>query len=101
MFIVIIYCTVQADRRGAFLAAAADLRRATRAEPGNIAYGCFEDPANPCHMTFVEEWQSRPDIDAHMARPQTQAFLAAVVPMLAAAPSARVFEVAGSEPLLP
>ena len=100
MVIVIIHCTVQADHRDSFLAAVAALSRATRSEPGNIAYGCFEDPANPGRMTFVEEWQSRRDIDAHMARPQTQAFLAVVMPMLAEPPSARVFEVTGSEPLL-
>ena len=82
MFIVVIYCTVQAERRDAFLTEVTALRRATRGEPGNIAYGCFEDPINPGQMTFVEEWQSRRDIDEHMAKPYTQAFLAAVVPML-------------------
>jgi quinol monooxygenase YgiN len=100
MFMVLIQCSVQPEHRAAFLAGAADLRRATRAEPGNIAYGCFEDPAEPGRMTFVEEWQSCADIDAHMAQPYTQAFLQAALAMLAAPPSMRAFEVGRMESLL-
>lgn len=100
MFVVIIYCRVEPDQRNAFLAGAADLRRATRQEPGNIAYGCFEDPMNRGDFTFVEEWQSRPDIDQHMAQPHTQEFLAAAMPMLSEPPSMRVFEVARVERLI-
>ncbi len=100
MFIVVIYCSVQPQYRDAFLAGAADLRRATRAEPGNIAYGCFVDPADPGNMTFVEEWRSRADIDAHMAQLYTRKFLQSALAMLAAPPSMRAFEVARTESLI-
>lgn len=100
MFIVVIHCTVQPQHRDAFVAGAADLCRATRAEPGNIAYGCFEDPTEPGHMTFVEEWHSRADIDSHMAQPYTQTFLQAALGMLSAPPSMRAFDVAGVESLI-
>jgi quinol monooxygenase YgiN len=99
MFIVIIYCAVKPDCRADFLAAAAVVRAATRQEPGNLAYGCFEDPQTLGCMTFIEEWQSREAIQAHMAAPHTQAFLGRAMAMLADPPSMRMFEVAGIEPL--
>ncbi len=100
MHIVIIHCAVKAEHRQSFLDRVGDLARTTRAEAGNIAYGCFEDPGAPGRMTFIEEWRTRADIDAHMAQPYTQAFLQAALPMLAEPPSMRVFEVTRSESLM-
>ena len=100
MFIVIIYCQVRPERRAEFLAGVAALRDVTRQEPGNLAYGCFEDPESPGRMTFVEEWQSQDAIAAHMAQPYTTDFLAAALEMLAEPPSMRRFEIARVESLI-
>lgn len=100
MFIVIIYCKVQPERHAEFLSGVAALCEATRKEPGNLAYGCFEDPQNPGSMTFVEEWQSQDAIAAHMAQPYTTTFLAKALEMLTEPPSMRRFEIARVEPLI-
>ncbi len=100
MHIVIIRCMVKPEHRQEFLNGAGDLTHRTRTEAGNIAYGCLEEPDAPGRVTFVEEWRSRADIDAHMAQPYTRAFLQKALPMLSEPPSMRVFEVARAESLI-
>lgn len=99
MIVVIIYCTIDAGRRDEFLTAVAELVSATRQEAGNLAYGCYSDPTNSTKMTFVEEWETREAMEAHMAQPHTKAFLQFATSILTTAPSARVFEIAKTTPL--
>ena len=37
----------------------------TRAEKGCIFYDLHENPADPEDLTFIEEWESEEDLDAH------------------------------------
>jgi quinol monooxygenase YgiN len=99
MHLVIITCRVKSNHRLGFLKRAAELREATHMEPGNIAYGYYEDPVKPGRFAFIEEWRSRDDIDRHLAQGYTQSFLAAAMEMLFEPPAMRIIEAGRVEPL--
>jgi quinol monooxygenase YgiN len=99
MHLVIIYCRVKSNFRPAFLRRAATLCEASRGEPGNLAYGYFEDPVKPGRFSFIAEWKSREDVDRHIAQPHTQSFLGTLLDMLFEPPSMRIIEAGHVEPL--
>ena len=53
----------------------------TLREEGCISYQVNRDIANPRRFVFTEEWQSRADLDRHLAAPHLRT-LAAQVPEL-------------------
>lgn len=61
----------------------------TRKEPGCLSWEIFQNLAEPCDFTFVEEWASDAALDAHWATAHVQDALARGVPLLAAAPDDR------------
>jgi quinol monooxygenase YgiN len=61
----------------------------TRKEPGCLSWEIFQNRADPCDFTFVEEWASEAALDAHWATPHVQDALARGAPLLAAAPDDR------------
>lgn len=61
----------------------------TRKEAGCLSYEIFQNRADPCDFTFVEEWASEAALDAHWATPHVQDALARGVPLLAAQPDDR------------
>ena len=66
-----------------------DLAGPTRKEPGCLSWEIFQNRADPCDFTFVEEWASDAALDAHWATPHVQDALARGVPLLEAAPDER------------
>lgn len=99
MHFVIITCRVKSNHRLAFLKRAAEMREATQREPGNVAYGYYEDPVKPGRFAFIEEWASRDDIDRHLAQSYTRSFLAAAMDMLFEPPTMRIVEAGRVEPM--
>ena len=61
----------------------------TRQEAGCLSYEIFQNRADPCDFTFVEEWANDAALDAHWQTPHVQDALARGVPLLAAAPDDR------------
>jgi quinol monooxygenase YgiN len=61
----------------------------TRKEAGCLSYEIFQNCADPCDFTFVEEWASDAALDAHWATAHVQDALARGVPLLAAQPDDR------------
>ena len=61
----------------------------TRKEAGCLSYEIFQNCADPCDFTFVEEWASDAALDAHWKAPHVQDALARGVPLLAAQPDER------------
>jgi quinol monooxygenase YgiN len=61
----------------------------TRKEAGCLSYEIFQNRADPCDFTFVEEWASDAALDAHWATAHVQDALARGVPLLAAEPDNR------------
>lgn len=44
----------------------------TRKEPGCVTYELLENTIDPTDFTFVEEWSSGADLDAHLQSPHLQ-----------------------------
>jgi quinol monooxygenase YgiN len=61
----------------------------TRNEAGCLSYEIFQNRADPCDFTFVEEWASDAALDAHWKAPHVQDALARGAPLLAAQPDDR------------
>lgn len=93
MVIFLARARVRADALGAVLAAAADMIARTPAEPGCIAYNGHQLIGDAQTIVFVEKWESRAHIEAHMAAAHTQAFLGLVGASVEAPPVIEMFDV--------
>jgi quinol monooxygenase YgiN len=60
---------------------------ATRAEAGCLNYDLHRATDNPALFLFHENWTSKADLDAHLAKPHLQNFLAKAADLLAEEPS--------------
>lgn len=69
----------------------ADLARASRREPGCLAYELFQRADQPHVFRTVEQWQGAADVDAHMKTPHVAAAIAGAGPMFAAPPEIVTF----------
>jgi quinol monooxygenase YgiN len=56
----------------------------TKKEAGHVQYDLHVDNDDPKHFLFYENWTSRAHLDAHLAAPHLQAFLARQDELLAA-----------------
>ena len=99
MLIIHVRAVIKPESREAFLAAARQVIAQTRQEPGSLSYSCYEDLAELNVFIFYEEWRTQADIDAHLAKPYTQAFLAAAGQWVAAPPVLMLHDVANSRAL--
>ena len=66
MIIVHAHCEVKNGAASEFAQAAAKCVAATRQENGNNYYTLFTDSFDPLKFVVVEEWESKPALDAHM-----------------------------------
>lgn len=76
MYKFIITLQLQPGTRDEILVRAPEVQRATRAEPGCIAYDFFTCTDDPDRLVFVEAWQDKAAHDFHMAQEHTQRFIA-------------------------
>jgi quinol monooxygenase YgiN len=58
------------------------LERASRADPGCIAYRVFRDEDRADRFVLVEEWSDEDALEAHNAQPHVTQFVAAVGDLL-------------------
>lgn len=63
----------------------------TRAEPGNISYRPYEDPAAPGAWLILEEWADPESWQTHLASPHLEQALSRTASLLAEPPVVRVF----------
>ena len=73
-FIITIDC--QPGTRAKILARAPGAQRATRAEPGSIAYDFFTCTDDPDRLVFVESWIDEAAHAFHMEQAHTRDFIA-------------------------
>jgi quinol monooxygenase YgiN len=64
----------------------------TRQEPGCLSWEIFQNRADPCDFTCVEEWASDAALDAHWTTPHVQDALARGVLLLASPPDERRYD---------
>jgi quinol monooxygenase YgiN len=65
-------------QRGAAVAAASEMMRETRQEPGCLSYTFSADLEDPGRFHLFEEWESQQALDAHFASPHMASFRKAV-----------------------
>lgn len=73
-FIITIDC--KPGTRDTILARAPEAQRATRAEPGCIAYDFYTCTDDPNRLVFVESWVDEAAHAFHMTQPHTRDFIA-------------------------
>ena len=76
----------------AFLAAAEKCVEATRKEAGNVFYNLRRNPFNPNEFTFVEEWETKESLEAHMKTAHFAAFGAATQNLVVKAPAINIYQ---------
>ena len=84
---VIAQARLSAEARERFLEAVPDLVERSRAEEGCIEYDLYVSASDPLAVVTVERWRDRARLDAHLAAPHTQAFLALAAHCVAVPPS--------------
>jgi quinol monooxygenase YgiN len=57
---------IQADKVETVRSLASELITETRKEDGCISYNLVQDREEPGILTFIEEWESKDHLDAHM-----------------------------------
>ncbi len=64
----------------------------TRPEEGCIRYDLFQNQADPTDFTFIEEWQDKACLDAHLASSHIQDALAQLPSLLAGDPVISLYD---------
>lgn len=67
---------IQPEKRDLFLKLATAALAPTRAEPGCISYGFYEQPTAKNSFIYYEEWQDRTALRNHLKQPYVQPLLA-------------------------
>ncbi|MEQ8266911.1 MAG: putative quinol monooxygenase [Parvibaculum sp.] len=86
-----------AANRDAFRPVAERQVRLSRAEPGNISYGYYEDQMEPGRFFFYEEWKDRAAVDFHFAQSYCLEFMEAARRLAETPPEISIREVVVKE----
>ncbi len=99
MILISATARIKADKREEVLAAAANMRQASLAEPGcrQYRFGFALDDSDV--ILVFEEWDDQAALDAHFRTPHMVEFTAALGEVLAGAPEITRHEVTSSAPL--
>ena len=92
MIIVHAFVEVKSGAAQEFVQAADKCVAATRKENGNNFYTLYADSSNPLKFVVVEEWESKPALDAHMQTHHFAAFGEEIKNLLAAPLDVKVFD---------
>lgn len=65
----------------------------TRREPGCVVYELLQNRTDPTDFTFVEEWRSEGELDAHLQSPHVQGARSKFPDLAAADPDIRRYTV--------
>jgi quinol monooxygenase YgiN len=67
----------------------------TRREPGCVTYELLQNTVDPTDFTFVEEWCSEAELDAHLQSPHLQHARSRLPDLAVADPDIRRYAVVG------
>lgn len=67
--------------------------RRSRSEPGCLSHAVHIDAEDPLRLVFVEWWEDRAALDAHLVVPASRGFAAALGSLVAAPPSLVVYDI--------
>ena len=63
----------------------------SKAEPGCIEHGVYQDPQQPGRLVFVEKWTDEAALQRHFAVPESVAFVEALGKMATVAPALSIY----------
>ena len=66
---VVAIAETSSDKAGELNSVCLDLIGPTRKDAGCISYELYQDVTNPGKFTFIENWQSREHLEAHLKTP--------------------------------
>ena len=66
----------------------------SRAEPGCLEHGVYQDAEDPLRVFFFERWQDRAALDAHFAVPESGEFVTALSALTSESPTIDIHDVA-------
>lgn len=92
-FALLVTFKVKSGNEKKFEEAFAPCLKATRKEPGCVAYYLNRDPDHPDTYVMYESFKGVAGLDAHMKERHTQTLLATVVPMCEGDPQIKVLQV--------
>ena len=87
-YVILVRFRAKAGQERAFAQEMRSAVPATRAEPGNRQFEFYGDQDDPLNFMLYEEFANEAALQTHRARPEMAAHLAAIKPMLDAAPDA-------------
>ncbi|MCO5130413.1 MAG: antibiotic biosynthesis monooxygenase [Xanthobacteraceae bacterium] len=74
MIYIVATLTVKPEMRAELIEGAKACIKATRQEPGNIAYDMHESVTDPTKMVFVEQWDNAEALEPHRKAEHMKAF---------------------------
>ena len=92
MVLVIGTAVARPDRLDELLALSLEHVVRSRAEPGCLEHGVYQDAENPRRLVFVERWADRAALLAHFAVPESGAFVRAATALCAETPTIHAYE---------
>ena len=92
MVSVIAKLPVQEGQVETAIAAIREFMAVVAKEEGTLFYTLNRDPKNPGTLVFIERYRDKAALDAHMASPHFQAFLAKGMALLSGPPEMTVME---------
>lgn len=99
MIIVLAQAHARPEHRDALAEQLATASVISRDDPGCVAYSFQCDIEDPNSFTSIERWESRADLDAHLATTHVADLVAALQDMVSAAPVITVYEVSSETTL--
>ena len=90
MIYVVATLFVKPESHAEFIAAATAAIKATRKEPGNIAYDLHESVTDHTKMVFVEQWENAEVLVPHRAAEHMKTFGRVAVKCMAAPPKIEI-----------
>jgi quinol monooxygenase YgiN len=91
MIIVMATVKIQHGRTVEALALSREHVARSRVEPGCLSHAVFEDPSQPDHLFFVEQWESEALLAQHFAVPATAEFVDKLIGLAIGRPKFNLF----------
>jgi quinol monooxygenase YgiN len=91
MIIVMATAKIQHDRMAEAMASSREHVARSRAEAGCLSHAVFEDPTQPDHLFFVEQWESQEHLSRHFAVPATAEFVDRLIGLCIGRPKYSLF----------
>lgn len=84
MHILLVQCSVKADRIDDFIAVTKENARGSRREPGVVRFDVVQDLDDPTHFTLIEIYHNADGLAAHREAPHYKVWVEKATDLLAA-----------------